>query len=469
MTRQPRPITLGHTCPRDLAERPYLLTSDQLRKSPRIRGDPLAGQSESTAFRLRAPAMHDHSVRLWLPDGLDLTARMARAGLANKVAYGEWLVSVVAKRTQADQGTDRFFGLATTFLEAGVPRNLLSRLKTALGDVIESDESYRPFNGFAFKSLGYRLTAPYRDRQLVPITRTAPELAKKLHVSELSQRANLDRYVAGLPEIHQAIYSGMRAYTLEANTLTSADPIIDHLGGQQRRWFTVCDQGRVHHPVANCPSRLRPYLRCATTGKAPAMVDVSTSQPLLLGLTVQNLKIRDKDFLHLRSSPAQAPIIVSPYSGGCQYVDDCLAGRMYERVQAEMIDRGHTDTPISRDEAKSMCIKCVYGRPELMHRTLAGRSLCYLYPRFMETLQKLTYQSPHGELARQMQRLESDLMIGEVAPRVRRQFPIAPLVTVHDAVMCDGNHAEDVKSIMASAWKEQLNVEPRLKVTDYAQ
>ena len=231
-----------------------------------------------------------NEVTLWLPDGLDLGPVMDRAGLGTKVVFAEWVVSEIVRWGRLYKvPAGGFVPLAVSRLRAGVPKDLVRPVKDALRPgVIECDGVYRPDpTGWGEgKCLEYRL-APGVSPEWSKVRRPAAELARKLRVANARRRAEVDAAVAELPPAYGALRRHMEAVRLVGAVADDPHPITEYLAGDLPRWFAVCAQGRVHHPVASCPRRLRPHLRFGQSDRPLALVDVAASQPTLLGLIVR--------------------------------------------------------------------------------------------------------------------------------------------------------------------------------------
>jgi hypothetical protein len=236
------------------------------------------------------------AVKFWLPKGLDLAPAMNRASLGESVVYAEWVVSEAVRWARINRVADgEYVPLARAHLLTGVPEYLLSRIKAVLVPaVLECDDRYWFHSSgpaAAGKCLGYRLAKWCRDTPVRPVIRESSELARKLEVAANVQRQRTKARLDELSPVHRTLWRHMQDTWLhpqaetETNERDEPYPVVDYLVGTKPRWYEVCDQGRVHHPVTNCPRTLRPHLRLRSGAKPVALVDVATSQPLIMGLT----------------------------------------------------------------------------------------------------------------------------------------------------------------------------------------
>ncbi len=422
-------------------------------------------------------------VKLWLPKGLDLQPRMVAAGMSGQTAYAEWLVSEVIRwGTLYKVPPRQFVPLAFTHLETVIPRNLVGRVKHALvPDVLETDDRYWFGPGWPGKCLGYRL-APAVTATPVVVPRFSVTLGRKLATADDRRAVEEERNEATHTPLLRRLREHVRSAWLTDQAKDDPHPVVEFLTGERPGWFVVCPQGRVHHPVASCPRRLRRHLRLADPNAPLSLVDVTTSQPLLLGLVVGGYTAQapgaeatwpcagetpSREKTAARPQPAvehrRAAHLFSPDSDTRRFIDECLSGDLYTKLADAMSDLSAW-CEYTREHAKTRWMRAVYGDPRLMDKQLAGRALAALYPQFFHRVRALAESGGRGHLARSMQRLESDVVIGGVAAALIDQHPAVPFVTIHDAVLCHTTHAPLVRQVFGEVFEHRFGVVPRLKV-----
>lgn len=413
------------------------------------------------------------TVKLWLPAGLDLRPVMAAAGMESQTIYAEWLLSEVTRwRALYRVPSGQFVPLAFAHLESVIPRNLIRRLKRALiPGFLETDGRYWFGPGGPGECAGYRLATTCTPEV---VTRFSVTLGRKLAAADARRAAEDGRRAAALDPLHRQIREHVRSAWLTDDAKADDHPVVEFLTGVRQGWFVVCGQGRVHHPVASCPRRLRPHLRLADARAPLAIIDVSACQPLLLGLLAHQNgatkpptqtdrpagggqpaggKPKDRNDAHLYSHPSHA----------CPFISVCLDGTLYETM-AETMTEISGRRRYTRERAKKRWMGVVYGRHGLMARKLTGRALQRLFPVFFERVRRMAAAGEHGHLARQMQRLESGLVIRGVVAELFRAHPGVTVVPIHDAILTHAAHAETVRAVFREVFHERLNVIPRLKV-----
>jgi hypothetical protein len=364
--------------------------------------------------------------------------------------YAAWTVSAVVIRRYLDRAeADEYVPLAKEFMVRFVPGRYRRELLDILleGDVLECDWYFRPTaNGRTGKSYGYRLGPAHRGARVRPVVLRHPQLLANLRRDRQRER----------DAVTDPVHVALRRWHDQVEVLPHAPygehVLLDRMVDGERR-FTVCDQGRVHHNVANLPAQYRQFIRLG--GRELVGIDIATSQPLILALT-----------LH-KSSPTHIPPPtphpsppLSPLVGPCSPTDlsvlleDCLSGVVYDRIAEE--------TGLSREAVKRRFLAVVYGQPRDMH-TRVGEAVRRLYPAAFDRIVDLADELGHGGLARRMQAVESRVMIGRVAGRLVREHPAVPLLTVHDSILVPAEHVELGQRVIAEEWRAEFGVAPTLK------
>ena len=385
-----------------------------------------------------------------LPVSLDLTA-VTRPCWAE---YGMWAVGAVVYRRYVERvGPDAYVLLGSEFMNRHLPpkvrRPLLDDL---LGTgVLESDRVYSfgaAAGGGPGKALCYRLGRGYRDDPIRPRPLTHPELLRKIAAARRAER----------DAVTDPVHLRLRAWHDRVELLPDAPagehPLLDAMIDGERR-FAACEQGRIHHNIANLPREYRRFVRLA--GEGLASVDVSASQPLLLALLLTG-----------RATPPTPPkrgATPTPPSFGLysdasatEFLRDCLAGRVYDRLVGE--------TGYTRDEVKPLFLAVIYGHPEHMG-TRVGEAVRRLYPSAFRAVADLNYALGHGGLPRLMQRDESRVMIGRAAGRMVREYPDVPVLTVHDSLLVPPRWSPLARRVVLEAWQTEFGITPNLKVIDW--
>jgi hypothetical protein len=190
--------------------------------------------------------------------------------------------------------------------------------------------------------------------------------------------------------------------------------------------FSRDRQGRLNTNITYCPRRLRPFLKVEGIEKL-CLVDISNSQPLLI-----NILLKQHNLEHV--SDVQ------------EYKKATEEGQLYKILMQRL---GLHEW--KKDEFKEAFFKNVF-YSKRKYPSAEGDVVRTLYPTVWEFVNSYKNTPRCTELARQMQREESSIMIDNVSAilNLRGIWHL----TIHDAVLCDNKHKEEVKQIM----KEQFNV-----------
>jgi hypothetical protein len=402
--------------------------------------------------------------------------------------YGAWVVHHLYLQRHLDRRywDGSFVPLYSKALENILPRHENKSIISALKDanIIQCDNFYRP--GTATRrgrSKGYRLRQPYRDAQFRRQLVHHPELAGKL----ARRREQQERDLAAVHGHLKTMFDGIEL------TGGFSDDCLPLVMIQNRDyWFTVCEQGRVHTNLTSLKREFRKHVRW--NGQSLWMIDIANSQPLILALTVRdgvggdcpNICLTDaknppqpRTNQPPRHQPTRHPPYVRTLSDGGlnddadRFLDVCVRGELYEALMQL--------TGMPRDDVKKRFLAVAYGdRSDML--TKVGRAFRELYPADFDAIRSMKLaRAPKprrgerrlkdaaiGELARRMQKLESDLVIGQVCERLRREAPRACLLTIHDCLVTTDEHKDLFERVLREEFIRTYDVEPKFKVSEFA-
>jgi hypothetical protein len=138
-----------------------------------------------------------------------------------------------------------------------------------------------------------------------------------------------------------------------------------------------------------------------------------------------------------------------------EYMGLCESGELYDNLMDRL------DYHRSRKEFKSsLWFPFLYGQHQIkspLHDLFASD-----FPNVWNWI--LSHKKTHGyeELSRQMQRVESQLMIETVCCRLMEDHPEIPCVTIHDSIMTTPRHIETVKAVIMDVFRD-FGLKPTLK------
>lgn len=445
-----------------------------------------------------------------LPEELKRHADSARY-LLHRIIWGH---------VQRKQTLDEYVPLKFDYLREVIPDRVVRPLKTALieAGVIECDRHYIEGR----KSLGYRLTAPYRDTSIVRTTIHHKRTVKKLLASRDAEykkvrldvhkwlRSQFKRLDVDLARA-LSLLAGHKSYELvKAPVELIADKDIG---------FSVCRYGRVHSALTRCPKVVRPTLNVA--GEPLVGLDIANSQPLFLSLLVINYRKRaNKTFSfvtfpkdcpnpyremdeiiqrtvtsleqqeennntpspsvsittrkarEMESESAEIPSLTTTDERSGQFLPDraflevderrfvslCERGQIYEALMAE------ASLPI-RSLVKEQLFQVLFSSNKSRFQFKAGFE--DTFPHVAEVVREHN-RKDHAFLSRLLQNIESNFVINTVCRKLMTEIPDTPIFTIHDSLLTTEPFVAPVKKIMFEEFA-RFGLHPTLHETDYGE
>lgn len=343
--------------------------------------------------------------------------------------------------------------------------------------IVERSPSYRPTgNGRKGLSKGYRLEQSLRSAGF-----------ERRVISDSEQVRRLTQFYKASQSLDEPVYRHLLGWHNRLGVRPGYDVGSKRLqeiadGGH---YLKVCAQGRVHTNL----TRLRRGDRCMVVldgVREPLYaVDVRTSQPLLLGLSLQNYGALagDRNFTRYcqerreralsggrgrlkEEAREQAEAYVPDYSDGLandleRFVGHCLRGDLYEEFTSI--------TKYSRDVTKRRFMATVFGRPDRAGVAKTGKAFVKLFPHlWAEALVPMNSAGNAGaQLACHLQTVESWLCIWRVCGRLARECPEAPLLTLHDCLVTSQSYVGRVRDVLEGEFRQVWGVPPSLKTEPF--
>jgi hypothetical protein len=294
-----------------------------------------------------------------------------------------------------------------------------------VGNYIEGDHSF-----------GYLPGQQYEGDKLRRFYPTDPRLLERLDAVHRQEEADSRRYRSPIHDEWEGWQKDLRIDTRRARKIIAEMPVrsnpydiqtllVERIRTRQHR-FTVDAYGRVHNSITSLPRTLRQALRIHS--QELGSVDIVNSQPALLAMLIHNTDHTHRWASHGHSLKGTAPSIYDdrffpPEDGFSQYQKLATSGRLYEHL----MDR----TALSRREVKKGLLRDVFGKRGW-------------YPSALEDAFRRSFPGPwrfvrrfnrddHGALLKQLQRVESDLVIQQVGGRLAGN---GPFISLHDSVFC---------------------------------
>lgn len=238
--------------------------------------------------------------------------------------------------------------------------------------------------------------------------------------------------------------------------------------------------GRLYTSVTNLKSELRQYLRY--DGKRLYEIDIKTSQPLFLGLSVLKDLIAENSSILPDIEKNPLPYV---YQNMCklsntfpdlkEYFDLIQYGDLYAYMKEQC---GKTD--VTRDDFKIDFFGYLFG-PNLTDASIVLQVMRDKFPTIHAYVKKIKqvdllraefvftnyhdfverYKEYYAELSRQMRIVEADCMYNTIVNRLMNEFPQIPIFTIHDSILT--THPDIVRRVMSEEFQSKHGVSVQLK------
>lgn len=420
--------------------------------------------------------------------------------------------------------TQKFTMLKTAYLRQIIQTRVLKPLLVEMERVgLIKRDGYYIEGG---KSYGYRIGNAYANAKTIRIECQSAKLGKRIktlrrrdykslrqthcHLFKWLQHLNLDPILAN-QLIDKQIFDDA---ILPVTEMRELNRLAVRLINDKAFDFKVCDYGRVHTNITRLLKPLRNILMI--DGVSMTTIDIANSQPLFLLMaylnriptatpsiykysvhnndsktssTLPTTYISTGDASQVQPvqpiPPTLHPTTRSPYTK-CKCAEQtdfqgftttrilpadvdhfrylCEAGRLYQYLM-ERMDWTQGKSAFKSDEL----FRCLYGRntvwdgngnynPSRLEPIIKTE-----FPTIWKFIRGWKKANGYKDLARQMQREESRLMIDGVCGRLAKEHPDCPLVTVHDSIMTTSPWVETVKNIILEEFA-RLGIRPNLHI-----
>lgn len=211
-------------------------------------------------------------------------------------------------------------------------------------------------------------------------------------------------------------------------------------------WFFVVDKtaGRIHNNITNLSKNFRSFLKY--NNQKLIEIDIANSQPLLFNILISRYILRYTDYCGIN-----LPYV--PQNSDLEFYRELTEkGKFYEYVMSEL--------GINEDRAlfkKRLFSKVFYDRE---YPNEERKMFTKLFP----TVSKIItyYKTPdYKKLAIELQRVEADIMINFVVPRLAEEKIF--LLTIHDSILTLPDNVKLVQAAILGEFKK-FNLTPTLKV-----
>ncbi|MBE2216405.1 MAG: hypothetical protein IAE82_21205 [Opitutaceae bacterium] len=315
------------------------------------------------------------------------------------------------------------------------------RLLTRWGVIERSAIRYKPGE----RCDSYRLREPYASA--LPVAKEIAGSRLPGRLRKLRERQTRECVGSDPVRLHYRDTLGRVALAPVPTSVYPSDPKArvvwaHHVESLQsgERWISAsANTGRVFHDVVVMPRELRAFL--SIDRESVDEVDKANAQPFLMLAYYPPGEPERKQFCDVVCRGHFYPMLrhVAEHYGfeprASSWDDDTLK----RKVAAALFDR-------NRDEPSPM-----------------RKALRHLFPYLADEL-TLRRAGDHRRLARDLQSRESELFQRRIAPRIIRELPDCPFLTIHDGILCKARFAPQVRRFVEEETVKVYGVRPLVRL-----
>ena len=392
-----------------------------------------------------------------LPQGFDPTEFLP-PGLHRDADSARWLMHTITLKTLNDQLDEYGWARLCSRILQRVMGERTAKITHALADrgAIQRTASYCP----GVKHKGYRLAARFVDGPFVRVRARDPYFIGRYDLA--MQRLQKVEEHGWLPVHHALRYEQRRILTIDSDKAAKVLASLPEKSqaGQQvlvenlhenRFQFSVSSTGRVFNSITGMKRELR-HAALRLDGRPVMAVDIVSAQPAFVVAILAPANGVQGPCRYIER-PFAAPCLPSL---GClgkhpakeldsiyEYSDLVFSGKFYEELQ--------TATGIGdRDEVKRLFMRDILAKkgnyPSQFEDVFRER-----FPVVHACIRQFN-KGNHAALINHLQRLESWLVVEQVAPRLLGHVPV---VTLHDSIYTTADGIVAVEAAFDEVFDEQ--------------
>lgn len=234
--------------------------------------------------------------------------------------------------------------------------------------------------------------------------------------------------------------------------------------------------GRLHTPLTQLKKELRPFLEY--DGKKLVSIDIKNSQPYLSTMlfdeeAFKRNKIQDIINIYNDIDYNKAPISFYYVSKKelpldiKNYITQVVSGTFYEDfaklLEAEkLLPDGIED---SRKYAKQIAFRTMFSPNRHKQHVKEIQLFERVYPNVYKNFAFIKQgKDKYNTLACLLQNIEAQLILQIICLEISKQYPDAPIFTIHDSIVTTVDYHKKVKEIMYNILKEKVGYPPQLSV-----
>ena len=222
---------------------------------------------------------------------------------------------------------------------------------------------------------------------------------------------------------------------------------------KMKQHYPIIDQtgGRFHSLITNLPKEYRKYL--SWKGHKLISIDIKNSQPFTLISIINN----------------QQGGIMFAKREVMNYIYLVCNGMFYEYIRYKALDLRLIDRNVTREDIKGMCFAYLFSHPDYCSKDvkLIIKPVFQRYFPGIAMLLSNLKQNNYNELAIQMQRVESELVLNRVVRRISRECPWICLFTIHDSIATLPKWVDYVKSVLLEESQRLFGCVPQTSLEEW--
>lgn len=225
--------------------------------------------------------------------------------------------------------------------------------------------------------------------------------------------------------------------------------------------------GRYDSNFTRLPSYLVPFLRI---NNLPLIeIDIANSQPFFAGCLF-NPAPEIRDIMGKSLYMYEQSLHLSDKQDVKHFVNLVSSGEFYNYMAEQFNEHGITYA--DRSDLKEQIFIVFFGRNSARYVSRSVKLFESLFPNVSE-LFALIKKEEHNRLAILLQRIESNIILKRVAPRITATFPDLPFITKHDSLLpvhrsggfiVPGHTVEAVKGIIENTIQQTAGLKPLVRV-----
>jgi hypothetical protein len=436
---------------------------------------------------------------LFIPENLDLVNIFKEHGYHDLIAHLDkchYFISTMINILEIykDMGNS-YAQISSKRIEKVLTWRFSPKIQNALIDcgIIECKKSYS-VNKF---SKGYRFTELYRKSILKKVNISDIRFERKVISLKNKDSANLNALQLKLYKKLEQIEIDYENALRYIRTLLEEKKYSIPQYNTRLCWiekihkkdilFTESKKtGRIFTSITLLPKDIRRrFLRYAHDGLCE--IDISNAQPIIFNYIIyqhfdidinvleqiyfpyhyvkrfnsKSLFIPDAPHYLLLSLLSYVPTITdsTPPEDVLKYTELTLRGKLYEYLIESYIQQ--TGKKINRDDFKIKMM--ILFNAKRNWDTAEKRIFTEKFPNVWRVIKEIK-KDDHKNLAIQLHKLESDLIINTVAKRILREQPSIALYTIHDCILTSRDNVDYVRQVIFDESKRLYGIAPKLKI-----